>query len=501
MLGSAAGSANNSGNCEPICTYNTYLYYIYESRYGYYSGVSSTSSYIPINTILKQTNVMTNKMYLSISGGTQQGTDITRTDVDDVASTFATGQPMYIFASNRGGTASYHAKGRIYSLQIYELEGDDWKLVCDFVPCKKDGVAGLWDRVTKKIFYSKTSTALVAGNTIAKVGTPDSFVEYVESDGTPYIDTGVIGRDGTRAEIDYKFNELGSSSIIFLGADDSDPWDNQNKFYLLAYRSHTGNITDGYAKRYNQTFAATTDRCQIISEVEAGGTFKTTMNGTTVTHDYTTNPGPYDSGMSLYLFTNNRNGTAGTLSAKARLYSLTIEQTDGNGDYQPKRNFTPCVKDGKAALFDSVTGMIYYPQGGDLTASENEASVTSAQWIGGTVTSAADLANAANWKCWQAGLVVYGKAPVTVSEGVATLTCPVTLDVAADWSAAGVITLASGATVDLSGHILATAGFAPAEGQNVSVLKNLPKGWKVKKSADDRTLTIVKIKGVMIIVE
>ena len=45
------------------------------------------------------------------------------------------------------------------------------------------------------------------------------------------------------------------------------------------------------------------------------------------------------------------------------------------------------------------------------------------------------------------------------------------------------------------------AGFALAEGQTVSVLKNLPKGWKVKKSTDGKTLTIVKIKGVMIIVE
>ncbi len=432
---------------------------------------------------------------------TADGTALSATSSSWTSGRIDTGLNMYMFSLNWNGAAYNYFKGKCYGVKIWQIPdgGTEYVLVCDFVPCKKDGVAGLWDRVTKKIFYSKTSTALVAGNTIAKVGTPDSFVEYVESDGTPYIDTGVIGRDGTRAEIDYKFNELGSSSIIFLGADDSDPWDNQNKFYLLAYRSHTGNITDGYAKRYNQTFAATTDRCQIISEVEAGGTFKTTMNGTTVTHDYTTNPGPYDSGMSLYLFTNNRNGTAGTLSAKARLYSLTIEQTDGNGDYQPKRNFTPCVKDGKAALFDSVTGMIYYPQGGDLTASENEASVTSAQWIGGTVTSAADLANAANWKCWQAGLVVYGKAPVTVSEGVATLTCPVTLDVAADWSAAGMITLASGATVDLNGHVLATAGFALAEGQTASVVKNLPKGWKVKKSTDGRTLTIVKIKGLMII--
>ena len=425
---------------------------------------------------------------------TADGTALSATSSSWTSGRIDTGLNMYMFSINWDGAAKNYFKGKCYGVKIWQIPdgGTEYVLVSDFVPCKKDGVAGLWDRVTKKIFYSKTSTALVAGNTIAKVGTPDSFVEYVESSGTQYIDTGVLGKAGTKSEAKMMWLESGND-WVFLGArvDSGD-----TRFNLV--QTYNGGFGYGYGIfRYWSGAKADAETLYTVETEYTSTSKKLVVNDNTWMNESAT---AFNADIPLYMFAMNYNGTASNI-AKARCYSVTIDQVDGDGDYQPKRNFAPCVKGGKAALYDSVTGMIYYPQGGDLTASANEASVTSAQWIGGTVTSAADLANAANWKCWQAGLVVYGKAPVTVSEGVATLTCPVTLDVAADWSAAGVITLASGATVDLNGHVLATAGFALAEGQTVSVLKNLPKGWKVKKSTDGRTLTIVKIKGVMVIVE
>ena len=279
---------------------------------------------------------------------------------------------MYLFAlqGQTSGTASNKSPSgtRCYWTKIWQQDANGvYQLVRDFVPCKKGDRVGLWDRVSGNIVYPVTGT-LTAGNTVAIHAEPDKELEYVEADGRQYIDTGVVGRDGTKAEIDFKFNELGNSSIILLGADDSDPWGDNNKFYLLAYRSVNGTITDGYKNRYNQTFAATTDRRQVISEVVVGGTFKTTMNGSTVTHDYSANPGPYNIGLSLYLFTNNRNGAAGALSARARCYGLKIEQTDSNGVYQVVRDFTPCMKDERAGLYDSVSGMIFFGQGADLIA-------------------------------------------------------------------------------------------------------------------------------------
>ena len=293
--------------------------------------------------------------------GTSGGRDTT------AQGAYNSGFTMYLFANHgtsSGSVANKCPSGtRCYWTRIWQADANGvYQFVRDFVPCKKGDRVGLWDRVSGDIFYPAAGT-LTAGSTVAVHAEPDKMLEYVESDGTQYIDTGVVGRDGTKAEIDFKFNEVGSSSIILLGADDSDPWGDNNKFYLLACRSSTRMITDGYAKRYNQAFDATTDRRQVISEVVEGGTFKTTMNGSTVTHDYTTNPGPYNSGLSLYLFTNNRNGTAGALSAKARCYGLKIWQTDANGDYSLVCDFRPCIKDGRAGLFDKVSNMVYFSRG------------------------------------------------------------------------------------------------------------------------------------------
>ncbi len=305
---------------------------------------------------------------------TRNGGNVSERDYSDQTSNtpavgaLDTGVSFYALAANLNGSPGHYAKARLYSMTIEQTDSDGvYQSVRNFTPCKKDGRAGLYDSVSGMIFFGQGFDLIAPPDT---EGVPDAFVEYVESDGTQYIDTEVIGRDGTKAEIDFKFNELGGSSIILLGADKSDPWTDNIKFYLLAYRSVNGTITDGYKNRYNQTFDATTDRCQVISEIMAGGTFKTTINGRTVTHDYTTDPGPYNSGLSLYLFTNNRNGTAGTLSAKARCYGLKIWQTDENGDYQLVRDFRPCIKGGIAGLYDDISKKIYYPAAGRLRAAD-----------------------------------------------------------------------------------------------------------------------------------
>ena len=322
---------------------------------GYWGKTSQIIEISENNVYSVITEVKTDGTYTVSANGTSKTLDTSGVGAKN------TGYSLYLFAMNNAGSPAYHSSARCYGTKIWQVPdgGTDYALVRDFVPCKKGDRVGLWDRVSGDIFYPVTG-ALTAGSTVAVHAEPDKTLEYVESDGTQYIDTGVVGRDGTKAEIDFKFNELGDSSIILLGADKSDPWTDNIKFYLLAYRSVNGTITDGYEKRYNQTFDATTDRSQVISEAMVGGTFKTTMNGRTVTHDYTTNPGPYNSGLSLYLFTNNRNGTAGTLSAKARCYGLKIWQTDANGVYQTVRNYKPCLKDGRAGLYDEVSDTVYF---------------------------------------------------------------------------------------------------------------------------------------------
>ena len=49
--------------------------------------------------------------------------------------------------------------------------------------------------------------------------TPDEYLDYVATDGSAYIDTGIIGKAGTKADIGMMWNGITSSSDnSFLGA-------------------------------------------------------------------------------------------------------------------------------------------------------------------------------------------------------------------------------------------------------------------------------------------
>jgi len=124
-----------------------------------------------------------------------------------------------------------------------------------------------------------------------------------------------------------------------------------------------------------------------------------------------------------------------------------------------------------------------------------KSSISTAEWIGGTVASVADFADAANWKCWQDDVELSGKTPVVVSEGVATLICPVALGKDADWSAAGVVTLAS--TIDLNGHNLTSSGFGAAvsilnSGSTATLTLDLAEGVTMDSPAIAGNINIVK---------
>ena len=69
---------------------------------------------------------------------------------------------MYLFADHRCEPASgidkaegFH-KGRLYYAKIWQTNGLDatsYRLVRDYRPCVKNGVAGLYDAVSETIFY------------------------------------------------------------------------------------------------------------------------------------------------------------------------------------------------------------------------------------------------------------------------------------------------------------------------------------------------------------
>ena len=72
----------------------------------------------------------------------------------------STSYPLFAFAHNASGTASNFAKVKIYSLKIYENN----VLVRDYIPVLDHaGVACLYDKVTKELYYNAGSGAFSYG--------------------------------------------------------------------------------------------------------------------------------------------------------------------------------------------------------------------------------------------------------------------------------------------------------------------------------------------------
>ena len=297
----------------------------------------------------------------------------------------------YLFGARNNinlGTRYNPATMRIYSCKISQTSaynsGSDYTPVRDFVPAKKYGLVGLLDNVSGVFFPGLGG--LTAGPMKSIV-----LVDSVKSDGALYVDTGITPKSGTSLVLDY---------ADWTGPD-GDTWYRAivgaiNVAHQLIVRQgdvvrvfgSDGNASDTTA---SLTF---TGRHTLAADWTKGGTTYISADGGAIQTplsdrgEYTVND------RTIWLFAAN-NGSAYRPSV-ATLYGARIWQ-----DGVLVRDFRPCVTAaGKAALYDAVSASVFYAQGGDLElpADATERPAT-AVWKGGAVTSAADLANAANWTC------------------------------------------------------------------------------------------------------
>ena len=115
----------------------------------------------------------------------------------------------YILAYNYNGTAIKATSGtRLYYLKIYSDHGLS-TLLFDGVPYKYNGEYGLWDNVSNAFFGNAASSGKFKGGI-------DSFnytqVDYIQTDGTAFIDTGITGNDPRSVEM--KFTPAGTSNAL-----------------------------------------------------------------------------------------------------------------------------------------------------------------------------------------------------------------------------------------------------------------------------------------------
>lgn len=107
---------------------------------------------------------------------------------------------IYIYKPNSNEA---YGIGRLYSFKLYDVNKN---LLRDFIPVKdSNNVVCLFDRVSQQFFYNAGTGNFVAGKEF--VNKPAVELEYIQSSGTQYINTGIVCATDMEAFIEVEFPE------------------------------------------------------------------------------------------------------------------------------------------------------------------------------------------------------------------------------------------------------------------------------------------------------
>lgn len=265
--------------------------------------------------------------------------------VTNTANAFQSEFPMYLFAMNQNGAVdSRMITAKLYSCQIY----DNGTLVLDYIPVQRvDGTAGLLDQVNFVFYPDAAGVGFVAGPVAIY-----TELEYIESDGTQYIDTRVKPNQDSRMVVDFEVlsNNTSESHISSARTNGGTP------LWTLYY---SGNE---YATRYG------TGAVQTISSLNGAGRHVFDKNRNVLSIDgETVNTVAYETfsvSSTLVIFCRN-DGTAKNAHIKGRLRAYRLYD---NGTLV--RDYIPVQRlDGAVGLLDKVNN-VFYPDvaGGNFIA-------------------------------------------------------------------------------------------------------------------------------------
>lgn len=309
------------------------------------------------------------------------GTEIHKDGVAHDDTYFATGNTLTLFAMHEA--AIYHkvySSVRLFSAKIWD--GDE--LLRDFAPCvDSNGKAGLYDSVSERVFhlgvskgesreFDLTNNVGAVTNWLAETAgmLPDSKIGYIESDGTnDYFNLEVPAKDGVEMEAVMEWVTVPADGA-FVGARSDKKTGEKMRFFPYHYWNNGGSghrIGYDVQLRGNGAIATAGTKYRIKSRLDDGAqwyTVEASQNGawSAPVRVDTAYAGPVDTGLPLYLFAVNYDGVP-SFRGQVRVYRLKFWEKQQNGSYAPTRDFVPCKKDGKAMLFDTVSGRFFRNKG------------------------------------------------------------------------------------------------------------------------------------------
>lgn len=220
------------------------------------------------------------------------------------------------------------------------------RLVRDFIPVLDwNYVPCFYDKVSGQLFYNAGTGTFTYGREI-------HYVDYLESTGTQYIDTGFIPSGNTGVDVKFLVTGRGSggsdSNIVLVGGDSAGyrcgfGYRNSGDTLQVAGICATGVTWENYALT---TGVAHTVLYNYDNQK------KCYLDGTLIREDI-----PYGTATvnySLYIFSSNMNGSSWRTGVFKLYYCKIVD------DGVLVRNYTPAIdENGVGFMFDRVTHTIY----------------------------------------------------------------------------------------------------------------------------------------------
>lgn len=295
---------------------------------------------------------------------------------------FTSGANLTLFSVKNSdlGTPNVDASGvdtrgalmRVYSFTAYDGE----KVVLDLVPCRRDqdGQIGFYDQVAGSFLQNDGTGSFVAGPDIERPSDPlpdpdpgklpDTYVrlQYVESDGTQWIDTGITTDQDTRivmeAQVKTNPNETGKVGAYFFGSARAYKGAGQ-EFYVYG-----GDVTVGYGNSSSMSRDPAPPDPGHVMLVDMDGRKTSISVDGSPTYSFEASPQTFLSPQTLKLLTLPRSGD--TFMGSLRVYSVQVY----DGSDTMLANLWPARRssDGSVGLFDTVSGTGFFSMGsGQLT--------------------------------------------------------------------------------------------------------------------------------------
>lgn len=269
------------------------------------------------------------------------------------AQTFTGTHNIYLFNLNDNDRLNDGLVGKIWFSKIYE----DGVLVRDFVPClDNNNVPCMYDKVTGQAYYNAGTGSFTYGRKIIPV-------EYLESTGTQWINTGIFPTNEMEFESKFTFTSLVSTNLTVIGSRDSTKRCQPIGAYNNKWSASIGGSYDA-----NGSSVSANTSYVVKSIISNGQTITLTVNGNQASVCTSTTGLP---NQELYIFGRNFYGNTDPVDSRvdAKMYFMKIKASN-----VLVRDFVPCKDENNVGfMFDKVSGTCYLNAGtGAFSVGENK---------------------------------------------------------------------------------------------------------------------------------